>query len=425
MPTKKILRVFEFDELILDRVYNGIKFDNNYLTSIQKFNTRNNNKYFTLIHQGVKFSNYVGVIEIGDLIIEILPKADNHLNINTPEDVKASWQNILLHMLKKSGLINVISLTNAHLRLQSATLLDIYIDQFISEVEMIMRRGLLKQYRLSRENVKYFKGRLLVSENIQNNFIDKTKFFTEHQIYDYNNLLNQIIAQALHVLVLIAKPSFQDRLSRILLDYPEVTNIRINQSAFNKIIYNRRNEYYKKTLELAKLILLNYNPDIQSGRNYVLAILFDMNNLWEKYIYKTLYQNKSDHGYKVNPQDAKYFWEHKRIKPDLVLEKDNKKYIVDTKWKRVNMSNPSDADLKQMYAYNMYWEANKSMLLYPNIHGANNHTNYGKFHKGTPEHDNNGNYCKLGFVDVWNEVDGEIELNKSIAIDIINQLEEE
>ena len=79
MPTKKILRVFEFDELILDRVYNGIKFDNNYLTSIQKFNTRNNHKYFTLIHQGVKFNNYVGVVEIGDLIIEILPKADKNL----------------------------------------------------------------------------------------------------------------------------------------------------------------------------------------------------------------------------------------------------------------------------------------------------------------------------------------------------------
>ena len=66
------------------------------------------------------------------------------------------------------------------------------------------------------------------------------------------------------------------------------------------------------------------------------------------------------------------------------------------------MSKPSVDDLKQMYAYNMYWEANKSMLLYPNIHGANNQTNYGIFHKGTPKHDNDGNYCKLGFVDVWN-----------------------
>ena len=52
-------------------------------------------------------------------------------------------------------------------------------------------------------------------------------------------------------------------------------------------------------------------------------------------------------------------------------------------------------------------------------------TKYGIFHKGTPKHDNDGNYCKLGFVDVWNEVDGEIELNKSITNDIINQLEEE
>ena len=103
---------------------------------------------------------------------------------------------------------------------------------------------------------------------------------------------NQIINKALLILNRIVSQSvFLDLLGRIFYNFPEVSNKNIVEHTFKKIVYNRNNEHYRNAIELARMIILNYNPDIQSGNNYVLAILFDMNKLWEKYIFSELYNS--------------------------------------------------------------------------------------------------------------------------------------
>ena len=109
------------------------------------------------------------------------------------------------------------------------------------------------------------------------------------------------------------------------------------------------------------------------------------------------------------------------IRPDIVLKHQTETgidtYIIDTKWKVLDIKNPkpSDDDLKQMYTYNLYWNAKKSMLLYPNTYSVNE--SFGKFWKGTivPEE----NQCKIGFVSVLDEND---ILDINIGDKIINKL---
>ena len=148
MSKKKIIRVFEFDEIKQGYSYDGFVFEESELTAIQKYNSSNKNKYFTLTHNGVKFKNYVGVLQIGKLTIEILPKADKDLHKNINFEKKQAWRSFMLQMLKKCGFINVSSLTHADLKLRNTSLLDIYINEFLKELNLLLRMGLRKNIDL-------------------------------------------------------------------------------------------------------------------------------------------------------------------------------------------------------------------------------------------------------------------------------------
>ena len=143
----------------------------------------------------------------------------------------------------------------------------------------------------------------------------------------------------------------------------------------------------------------------------MLTILFDMNKLWEEYIYRMLIRANRD-DIQVSFQNKQKFWEGRTIRPDLVITKkqdgESDTYVIDTKWKVLDIKNPkpSDDDLKQMYAYNLYWNANKSMLLYPSSIQVDER--FGKYWKGrvNPE----DNKCKVGFINVL-DAEGVLDLN--------------
>jgi len=173
MSKKKVIRVFEFDEIKQGQEYDGCIFEEKELIAIQKYNSANKNKYFTLTHKGVKFKNYVGVLQIGKLTIEILPKADKNLTKDSEFKTKQAWRNFMLQMLKKCGFINVTSLTHADLKLRNTSLLDIYINEYLKEVRLLLRRGLRKKYRFIESNTGSLKGRLLFQQQITKNLIHK------------------------------------------------------------------------------------------------------------------------------------------------------------------------------------------------------------------------------------------------------------
>ena len=95
----------------------------------------------------------------------------------------------------------------------------------------------------------------------------------------------------------------------------------------------------------------------------MLALLFDMNSLWEEYILARLKQ--TDEQITVYGQQSTTFWNGITIRPDIVIEKGGETFIIDTKWKKMNGGKPSTDDLRQMYVYNDYWNSDKAMLLYP------------------------------------------------------------
>lgn len=388
MNNKKFIQVFEYQKMRYDD--SGI-FRKHHFDAMVKFNELHQNKYFTIIHKGIRFGSYVGVIQIGGLTIEILPKADNNENSD-----KNLWQNVLLNMLKVCKHIHVESISETQLKKRYHSILDVYFELYLNEVERLVKKGLIKKYRKNQSNQNALKGKLLFAQNIQQNLVHKERFYCEHQVYDKNHLLNQILFKGLLTLKTFVNDSLKDKLNRLLFEFQDFENINIQKKHFDKIIIDRKNQDYQKAIDIAKIIILNYSPSLNYGSDNLLTLLFDMNTLWEEYIFRILQKHKTDE-IEVSFQNSDKFWENKRIRPDIVLKIKDETFVIDTKWKIIEANNPSDDDLKQMFVYNLHWKAEKTLLLYPKINQID--SNFGTFH-----FDNLGKKCKLGFVDITNEL---------------------
>lgn len=403
MSRSSLIRVFEYESLTLFDRGDGRFLTEIELAKLYEYNDRTGNVYFTGIRNGIKFNSYVGVIQIGGLTIEILPKTDRKINPEKKE--YENWQKALLDMLNFCHYIKVDSVSEAALEKRYNSILDLYFQLFLDEVKYLLRKGLIKQYRKNSGNLNVVKGRILFTEQLRKNLIHQERVYTEHQVYDTENLYNQVLLRALTILNQISQnPTIKDQIHRIRLDFPEIQEVQITQVHFTRLKETRKTKPYQNALQIAKMIILNYTPDIRSGEENMLALLFDMNKLWEEYIYRVL-QNDLYSDYEISFQNSEDFWERKTIRPDLVLKKKEtgEKYIIDTKWKIVNINNPSDDDLKQMFAYNLYWNTGKSILLYPGSEILEE--KFGNFHKGRAT----GNQCKVGFINVLND-EGKLDL---------------
>jgi 5-methylcytosine-specific restriction enzyme subunit McrC len=396
------IKVFEFEKLTLQKDERGRFLLASELAKLYDFNDRNGHKYFTGIRDGVKFKNYVGVIQIGGLTIEILPKTDRE---KSSDQDYLSWHRALLNMLKVCRFMSVTNLSEASLKRKYNSILDLYFELFLDDVEKLFHQGLIKNYRKNSSNVNALKGSINFAKNIQKNLIHQERFYTNHQIYDHEILINQILLDALKVLkTLSSNPSINDRIERVLINYPPIKHIRISSIHFESIKESRKTVAYNKAIQIARMILLNYSPDIRQGNENMLTLLFDMNKLWEEYIYRMLIRS-ADSNTKISFQNKKKFWEKRTIRPDLVISTkigdEKETFVIDTKWKMLDASNPkpSDDDLKQMYSYNLYWDAKRSMLLYPNSNKSSE--KFGSFWKGrsNPEE----NQCKVAFINVLND----------------------
>lgn len=368
---KHSITVYEHQSLKLGH---SERFEERHLLALQRYFGEKGTQYFSLIHNGVKFNQYVGIIQVDSLVIEVLPKTDQ-------TNDQGHWRKLLIGMLRAVKTLSIHTSSSSDLKLKSNSILDLYFEIFITELEQLVHKGLIKQYRRQEENSLALKGKLIFTKHIQQNLVHQEQFYVNHQIYDRHNTFNQIIFKALKLVQKInTSPALQSRIGSLLLNFPEMDDIKVTEATFTRLQFNRKTECYREANNISMLLLLNYHPDISRGQNHVLALMFDMNNLWERFVLYSLKKYAPD-DYLIKGQVKKAFWESELktkvgVEPDIVIQHDYKTYILDTKWKVLNGSRPSDDDLKQMYVYTKYFDSLHTALVYPDDSNA---SSYGSF----------------------------------------------
>ena len=381
----KPIEVFEYASLTVGQ--NGFTIDHLHLLTC--FLRSNNEKifpYYTLINNGVRFNSYVGLLSVGDLTIEVLPKVDKG------NDNHDYWKKKLIRMLSVVYKLDVKAPTSAsqHVRTNSS-IFDVFIKRFLDEVEALLNRGLVKCYHKEEGNLKAMKGKLLVDKHLQKNFVHKERFYVQYNTYDQEHVMNCILRQALVVATRITQNiQLRGRAVTLLFNFPELHEVPVSRELFDNLRFDRKTDDYQDGIKLAKLLLLNFVPDLVAGKVNALALMFDMNKLWEEYVFIMLRKALRKDGYEVKEQVHKSFWHSKNgnkkiIKPDIVIfHGSDMKFVLDTKWKCPDVV-PSDGDLHQMFVYQQMFDVKKVALVYPM---ADNGTNYiskeGFFETGSP-----------------------------------------
>lgn len=399
----KTISVFEYETLLVD----GLFLTQEHFKALVKFNDLHGGKYFRIGYNKVTFNSYVGVIQVGNRTIEILPKAD--VSGKDVASAKNKWQAALLSMLKKVGYLKINSTDKAAQDSTRHNLLELYLFSFLQEVQKVIHVGFVKKYRKVSSNSKVLKGRMLMSKQIQHNIIHQERFYTENTIYDGNHLLNNIIKKALKIVICTtSNQHLKMEFSKFILHFQDIEVWNGAIADLDGIVLNRKSSRYQDVLELSKLIIKSFSPDLSAGKENIISILFNMNTLFEKFVLKCLkdFTNDfSEYSLSITGQERMIFWKDRVIKPDIVLTykekgQEEKKVVIDAKWKVIEEDNPSINDLRQMYTYNLQFGASKALLFYPrtnqNNKGVINYAPMG--HEFDLEHG-----CGLYFAELFEE----------------------
>jgi len=357
----KIFQVIEYEPINKELI--GEKF----FHELEAFAQENENLFLGYSRKGVlKAQNYVGIIQTkSGYVLEILPK------ISDKKDFEKSKE-ILLNMLKTLKNSPFKHSQKASLKAKNLPLFEIFIEMFLNELDILVKRGIKNDYITKLENQNFLKGKLKIKEQISKNFIYKERFFVEHDEYLPNRVENRIIKTTLKKLYFLSKSSKnQQRIREFLFIFDEVKEIKNIKAAFSKIKLDRSMNYYQTILLWSELFLLNKSFTPYKGNSSAFALLFDMNVLFESYVGNFL--KRKCKNIKLQDKQHHLFEEPEKflLKPDIVAY--GGKIVLDTKWKIIkDEKDISQSDLYQMFAYASKYEKCKNIcLIYPYIEKVN------------------------------------------------------
>ena len=437
----KLIEIKEFDSIICNKEYADV---DNYtciaerdfqdlITFIKEYAGSEENAdalnfmrigYKRNVGDIVTFNSYVGLIQMkSGFQIQVLPKIDFDAG---DDSGNAFTKKLFLKMLRSMKDFPSKVFNDASLRVDRMNLYEIFINMYVQEVRQLVKHGLRSAYVEMEDNLKYYKGKLLVGKHIKANLAHKERFYVGFEEFHLNRPENRLVKATLEKLQKLTTSAENSKeIRQLLVSFEMVESSTAYEKDFAKVVINRNTKDYENLMKWSRVFLMNESFTTFSGSTTARALLFPMESVYESYVAKEMKKVFGPAGWNVSSQDEVHylFMEPKRLfkmRPDIVLKKDGRTIILDTKWKSL-INDPgknygiSQADMYQMYAYSKKYGTPDIWLLYP----VNNEMRGHKpiyFHSGEHSKDNRAfnTYVNLHFVDVANIEESLNELKEKI-----------
>jgi len=347
---------------------------------------------------GVRFAHYCGVLRLGSVVIEVLPKTGMG-NARLPEEVGGA-RRALLMMLSTVSKLRLTAMDHVGQSTVRAPLLEIFVQAFLQCALDQARRGLLFRYLVRTDNLTVAKGRFHVHGHIRENLARPHLLHCEFDEFTANNPYNHAVRAALDVCRPWVGTSQGHRMwIEAHARFADISSVRMRASDVAKLHRDRTTRHYEPLLDWCGLLLGLLNPSLRAGPEKAPGLLFDMNRLFEAYV-QHIEARDAAPGRRVRTQEASRHLATSgdtpafTLKPDISVWKRHSNgaeeviRIVDAKWKRVDPGQPnwnvSESDLYQLLAYAVRYECSHLELVYPAPDAPSSDTTHPVFRIDSP-----------------------------------------
>jgi len=324
-------------------------------------------------HHAITFSQYCGVVSLGDLCIEILPK------IHGREESPGACRAALIHLLKRAGRLKATPVGVGTMGRQTEVLLDVFLIYFCNLLQAQLMQGMLRGYVEKEENRHVLRGRIKLEMQFKHNLAHEERLYCRYDEMSIDTPHNQVIKSVLCQMRKFASgATARKRIAGLIMRFADIKDIPANLAFFDGLVFDRTTCRYKKVFTLCRLLLQGLHPDVVAGDSPCLALVFDMNRLFEAYVAAIMGRHARKRGLRMQEQGPSKYMATRmdtggslfRMKPDMAfLDENTPIALADAKWKLLDENGKrlgiTQGDLYQMSAYAARYGIDKLALIYP------------------------------------------------------------
>lgn len=383
MPTVKEYEQLTTDLGLKDRELSDLK---QFAIDNQYDKQRNRRPVLQLLNSNdLRAQNYVGIITTRKgTVLEILPKIDLSGDKNNKRT-----KEIFLNMLRTWRGLNEAQFSQSNINeLPRFNMLEAFIRLFLDNLVSLTRRGIARHYQSVEDNLSCLKGRLLFPQHLRINLANQARFYVRYDEFSADRPANRLINSAIHKLMpIVRQPQNQQLLYQLRLCFDEIPLSRQWQTDWDRHRVDRTMQHYNSVMQWVGLFLFGHGLTTFQGKHVNQSLLFPMEEVFEDFV--TCHFRKHQDQFSVKPQGPQEPLAQLngkvdafQMKPDITLSSSDKRFILDTKWKRIN-ENANDpkrgiiqADMYQLYSYGKKYGCEKVALIYPHTDEFKNHFHY-------------------------------------------------
>ncbi len=326
--------------------------------------------------QALKWDSYVGVLETPcGTRLEILPKHHEQ------DDCLIKSRQLLRKLIQQALQLKPREASVASLELFDAPLSEWVLGQFLAELDLLVKRGVRFDYQRIEEEQRFLRGQLNMVAQMRQPPERQHHFQIRHDVFLPDRAENRLLKLALEQVANSTQDAGNWRLANelrtMLAELPASRHVAQDFRAWSR---DRLMAHYQAVKPWCELILNQQMPMAVSGEWRGMSLLFPMEKLFECYVEGWLRKQLAPAARLTSQASHAYLCEHGQgrmfcLKPDLLIDTAEQRWILDTKWKRVDARKPetnydlSQADFYQLFAYGHKYRTNigvpKLVLIYP------------------------------------------------------------